>query len=505
MTAAANQPYAELERRFRRLSAVGGALAVLGWDQAAMMPPGGAEARAEQLATLGVIRHEELTDPALADLLASAADDAASLDPWQQANLREMSREWRHATALDVDLVEARSRAASACEMVWRKARAENDFAMLRPTLEELLRLTREIAAAKAAAFGTTPYDALLDEYEPDGSSAAIDTIFAELARFLPSFVERALARQAALPPPLPLGGPFPIEAQRQLGLRLMTTLGFDFDHGRLDVSLHPFTGGVPDDVRITTRYSEANFTGALMGVLHETGHALYERGLPSAWRRQPVGNARGMVLHESQSLLVEMQVCRSGPFLHYAVPLLRQAFGGNGPAWDEGNIARHYQRVARSFIRVDADEVTYPLHVILRYRLERAMLEGRLAIADLPEAWRAGMQDLVGIAPPTDREGCLQDIHWPSGSFGYFPTYTLGALAAAQLFAAARQQDASIVPGIGKGDFGPLLAWLRRNVHEQGSLLSTDELLRQATGAPLGAAAFEAHLTERYLEHVAT
>jgi carboxypeptidase Taq len=500
MTAAKNQPYAELERRFRRLSAVGGALAVLGWDQAAMMPPGGAEARAEQLATLGVIRHEGLIDPELADLLAVAEGDAATLDSWQQANLREMRHEWRHANALAADLVEARSRAASACEMIWRKARAENDFAMLRPSLEELLKLTREIAAAKASAFGCTLYDALLDEYEPEGSSAAIATIFAELAGFLPGFVERALARQQALPPPLPLTGPFPIEAQRQLGLRFMAALGFDFDHGRLDVSLHPFTGGVPDDVRITTRYSETNFAGALMGVLHETGHALYERGLPAAWRQQPVGNARGMVLHESQSLLIEMQVCRSAPFLHYAVPLMREAFGGSGPAWDEDNIACLYRRVARSFIRVDADEVTYPLHVILRYRLERAMLDGKLAVADLPEAWRSGMRELVGVVPPTDREGCLQDIHWPSGSFGYFPTYTLGALAAAQLFAAAKKQDASIVPGIGQGDFAPLLAWLRRNVHGLGSKLGTDQLLRQATGAPLGAAAFEAHLTERYL-----
>ena len=464
------------------------------------MPPGGAEARAEQLAVLGVMRHEGLTEAALVDLLAAAEADGGALDSWQRANLREMRREWRHANALEADLVEARSRAASTCEMIWRKARAEDDFAMLRPSLEELLRLTREVAAAKAEAFGCEVYDALLDEYEPGGSSAAIDAIFAELARFLPSFVEQAIARQAAAPEPQPLPGPFPIEAQRQLGLRFMEALGFDFDHGRLDVSLHPFTGGVPDDVRITTRYSEANFAGALMGVLHETGHALYERGLPAAWRQQPVGNARGMVLHESQSLLVEMQVCRSDAFLQFAAPLMRAAFAGEGPVWSAANMARHYRRVARSLIRVEADEVTYPLHVILRYRLERAMLGGDLAVADLPSAWRDGMRDLVGLAPPNDREGCLQDIHWPSGSFGYFPTYTLGALAAAQLFAAAKRQDAAIVPAIAKGDFAPLLAWLRRNVHGQGSLLTTDELLSQATGAPLGVAAFEAHLSERYL-----
>jgi carboxypeptidase Taq len=206
------------------------------------------------------------------------------------------------------------------------------------------------------------------------------------------------------------------------------------------------------------------------------------------------------MVLHESQSLLIEMQVCRSPAFLRYAAPLMREAFSGVGPAWEAENIGRLYRRVARSLIRVDADEVTYPLHVILRYRLERAMLDGSLKIADLPDAWRTGMRELVGVAPPNDRDGCLQDIHWPSGSFGYFPTYTLGALAAAQLFAAAKRQDAAIMSGIEKGNFLPLLVWLRDKVHGQGSLLTTDELLRRATGAPLGATAFEAHLTERYL-----
>lgn len=490
--------YSDLERRFRRLSALGGALGVLHWDQATMMPAGGADARAEQVAILGVMSHELLTAPELADLLAAAEAGAAGLDPWQAANLREMRRQWRHATALDSALVEARSRASSACEMIWRSARADNDFAALRPSFEEVLKLTREVAAAKAAAFGLDPYDALLDEYEPDGRAAAIDRIFGDLEDFLPGFVDRALA--AGAKPPLPLAGPFPIEAQRKLGLQFMEALGFDFHHGRLDVSLHPFTGGVPDDVRITTRYAEADFTKALMGVLHETGHALYERGLPAEWRQQPVGQARGMALHESQSLLIEMQVCRGPAFMAYAAPLLRRAFGGGGPAWEPDNLGRIYRRVARSLIRVDADEVTYPLHVILRYRLERAMLAGDLRVADLPGAWREGMQGLVGIAPDDDRDGCLQDIHWPSGSIGYFPTYTLGALAAAQLFAAATEQDPSILPGISQGDFKPLLAWLKPNVHGLGARFSTDEVLRRATGKPLGTAAFKRHLTARYL-----
>ena len=252
-----------------------------------------------------------------------------------------------------------------------------------------------------------------------------------------------------------------------------MERLGFDFHHGRLDVSLHPFCGGTPDDVRITTRYDEADFRSALMGVMHETGHALYERGLPAAWRGLPVGDARGMMLHESQSLLIEMQVCRSRAFLAFAAPLLREAFGGDGPAWRADNLYRYYTRVEPGFIRVEADEVTYPAHVILRYDLERAMIAGDLDPADLPGAWNDGMRKLLGITPPNDRLGCLQDIHWYDGAWGYFPTYTLGAMAAAQIFQAAVAAEPAIPDGIARGEFAPLVGWLRANVHGKGSLLS--------------------------------
>jgi carboxypeptidase Taq len=412
-----------------------------------------------------------------------------------------MRRLWRHATAVSEDQVEALSRAVSACEATWRDARADSDFAAVAGKLEAVLALVRETAAAKAEALGLSPYDALLDEYEPDGRAQEIDRVFADLEAFLPDFLAAVLDRQRRLPPPSMPAGPFPIERQRALGVRLMTRLGFDFEHGRLDVSLHPFCGGTPDDVRITTRYDEADFTSALMGVLHETGHALYERGLPERWRRQPAGQARGMSLHESQSLLVEMQVCRSRPFLGFAAPLLREAFEAEGPAWEADNLYRLYTRVEPGFIRVDADEVTYPAHVILRYRLERAMVAGDLAVADLPGAWNEGHGKLLGLVPPDDRRGCLQDIHWYDGAWGYFPTYTLGAMTAAQLFAAALAADPGIEPGIARGDFVALFAWLRRNVHGKGSLLSTPALLEEATGRRLDADVFKAHLRRRYLD----
>jgi carboxypeptidase Taq len=493
--------YRQLEARFRRVTLVEQAISVLHWDAAAIMPTGGAAVRAEQLAALRRIVHEALTTPDLGDLAAAAEAEHNALDRWQAANLREMRRRLAHAAALPGDLVEAASRAASECEAVWRMARPQGDFAAVLPWLEQVLCLKREIAAAKAEQLGVTPYEALLDQYEPGGRVAVIDRLFDEIAGFLPNLVEAVLARQAAAPLPPGAAGPFPIEAQHRAAIRLMEAVGFDFAHGRLDQSAHPFCGGVPDDVRITTRYDERDFTPAMMAVLHETGHALYQRGLPGEWRFQPVGRARGMAAHESQSLLIEMQACRSRAFASFAAPILREAFGGDGPAWEPEALYRRQIRVGRTLIRVDADEVTYPAHVILRYRLERAILAGDFALADLPGAWAEGLRALLGVAPADDRDGCLQDIHWYEGIWGYFPTYTLGALIAAQLFDAVRRAIPDVLAAISVGDFAPLLGWLRKAVHGKGSLLSTAELVATASGEPLGTTSFERHLRRRYLE----
>lgn len=490
--------YAALAARWRRVAALGDAMAMLSWDRQAMMPPGGAAARADTLAELAVLRHEAVTAPEIADLASRAGEEP--LDPWPAANLREIRRLRLHAAAVPPDLVAARSRAASACEMAWREARPADDFAAVAEPFARLLALVREAAAAKADALGKTPYDALLDAYEPGGDSARIDATFARLepalAALLPEILERQARRPADPPPP-----PVPVERQRALGRRVAAALGFDFAHGRLDESAHPFTGGAPDDVRLTTRYDEADWTSALMGTVHETGHALYERGLPPDWRGQPAGGARGMTLHESQSLLVEMQVGRSRPFLEFLAPLLREAFGARGPEWEPEALRRRATRVERGLVRVEADEATYPFHVVMRYRLERALLSGDLAPADLPGAWGEAMEAALGVRPPGDRLGCLQDIHWYDGAFGYFPTYTLGALAAAQLFAAARRAVADMDANIAAGDFAPLLGWLRENVHAWGSFLDTDALLARATGAPLSEAAFLAHIRRRYIE----
>ncbi len=496
MTAA----YTQLEARFKRLALIRDSAGVLEWDMQTLMPSGGATIRGEQIATLSVMAHELLTDKRTGDLLQSAGEPNG-LDAWQQANLRTMMREWRHASSVPADLVEARSKAASECEMRWRTARPANDFKGLLPLMQCVLDLAREVSVIKGEALGLDPYDALLDQYEPGARQAEITPLFDHLAGILPDLIARILGKQASAPAARKPAGPFPAARQMALARRLMQAVGFDFNHGRLDTSAHPFCSGVPDDIRMTTRWNEADFLPGLMGVLHETGHAMYERGLPAAWRMQPVGGALSMGLHESQSLIVEMQASRSREFITWLAPQAAEAFGGSGPEWNAENLIRIYGKVTRSLIRVDADEVTYPCHIILRYRLEQALIGGSLKLADLPGAWADGMKALLDIVPPDDKDGCLQDIHWPGGGWGYFPSYTLGAMNAAQFFDAATRARPEIPGALGRGDIAPLMAWLRENVHSKGCLLSARELLTASTGKPLDPQIFLAHLRRRYLD----
>jgi carboxypeptidase Taq len=493
--------YQQLEQHFARLNDLAHVQAIAGWDEAAMMPSGGGESRGQALATLEVIMHGMVTDPRVGDWIEGASEE--QLDTWQGGNLREIARHYRQATCMPAELVERKKLVTSRSEQAWRRYRAENNWQAMAPLLQDVVTLAREEAAVRADATGLSRYDALLDTYEPGMTCARIDPLFADLKAFLPGLLDEVLTRQASQPLLVPEGS-FSVEEQRQLGLEIMRTLGFDFEHGRLDVSHHPFCGGVPSDVRITTRYRTDDFVAALMGVIHETGHALYEQGLPTQWRQQPVGQALSMAMHESQSLLMEMQACRSREFLHYLTPHLQQAFAAADPAlpaWSEDNLHRLYTRVKRGYIRVDADEVSYPLHVILRYELERDLMEGRMQVTEIPEAWDQLMRQYLGLSTAGNyQDGCLQDVHWPAGLFGYFPTYTLGAMTAAQLFATARRDNPELLQQIAKGNFCSLLGWLRSKVHNQGKLLDYDALMTQATGSPLQAQYFRDHLQQRYL-----
>lgn len=495
--------YGSLFSHFRSLGHLQEVAAIVEWDQAVNMPDGAASCRAEAMATLAAECHRRLTAPELDEWLTRAAEED-DLGAWERANVSEMQRVVTRARALPTELVEAATRTEKRSEQAWRRYRHENDFANYATYLEEVVSLKRQAAQALAEKLGCSPYDALLDQYEPGITTALIDGVFTELRTFLPAFTDAVIERQRAAPLIEPVG-PFQVNAQRNLGLELMVRAGFDATAGRLDTSHHPFCGGVPRDVRITTRYDEDDFVSALMGVLHETGHAKYEQGLPTVWQYQPVGLARGMVAHESQSLLLEMQVCRGRDFLEFATPMIAAAFpdsvARSAAAFTVDNLSRLYTRVRRSFIRVDADEVTYPSHVLMRYELERALIDGSLKVSDLPAAWDEQMQRLLGLRTlGNDRDGCLQDVHWPAGLFGYFPMYTLGAVVAAQLFAAAERRHPTLSQSIRTGDFTVLDGWLREAIWARASSCSLQQMLVDATGERLSARHFQEHLTQRYL-----
>ena len=369
----------------------------------------------------------------------------------------------------------------------------------MRQAFAPLLGLVREKAAALGEALGCAPYDGLVDSYEPGLRCAVIDPLFDDLAGFLPEFLGQVREAQAGADAPPPVSGT--VDAQQALARRLMTALGFDFDHGRLDVSLHPFCGGSAGDIRITTRYDEADVLSGLMGVLHETGHALYEAGLPKAWRYQPVGQAGGMALHESQSLLIEMQACRSRPFMRFLAPLLAEHLDGSAASPDAEALYRQAIRVEPGYIRVDADEVTYLAHIMLRYRLERALIADELAVDEIPGAWADNHQALLGIRPQNDAEGCLQDIHWSVGELGYFPSYTIGALMAAQFFdAAARGEPEAVGSHRARRFLAPVRVAPGQCSRPRLPLRGPGAARTRHRRAQLGTAVFKAHLQRRYL-----
>lgn len=494
--------YQTLENRFRDYGTLGDISAMMYWDRATMMPDGAAPGRNDQAALITRLRRQILLSSETADLLDQAETETDGLTAFQLANLRQMRREYLNESILPDELVEKSERDASVSELAWRDNRASNDFAAQQPHLETVLDNVRQVASIRAEAFGTSPYDALIDLYEPSLTQAEIDPVFDRLAGELPDLASRIIDAQAMAGHPDDIPGPFSVKAQKRIGEEFMSALGFSFDRGRLDESVHPFTGGIPDDVRLTTRYTDGRFDEAMMGILHETGHALYEQNLPAEWRGQPVGQSGGMALHESQSLLVEMQLCRGRAFVEWSGPKLQAALGGDvgDPLWSVDAQHRRLLKVSRGLIRVDADEVTYPLHVILRYRLEKALVSGDLAVGELPGAWNDGMAELVGVRPESDADGCLQDIHWMAGAIGYFPTYSLGALAAAQFYQAALSQLPGLDDQVREGEFQPLQTWLAENIHSRGRSESTQQILARVTGATLGADAFMAHLKQRYL-----
>ncbi len=492
-------PYQQLEQEWRRLHAFRGAISLLRWDAAVMMPRGSADVRGEQLAALETECHALLTAPKITRLIERAQANSQVLEDWQQANLREMRRQRDQAMATPVLLVSRLARAAARTESFWAEARRENKFELFAPHLQEVLELVREKAGRLGQALNLPPYDALVDEFSPGVGTADIDVIFKALSRRLPTMIREAMEIQSR-ETVLPIAGKFSTGKQRQLIVEIMKAIGFPFDRGRLDEAEHPFTEGVTGDIRVTTRYEPTDPFNGLLGALHETGHAMYDLGTPAAWRDQPVGRDRGMTLEESQSLLMEMIVGRSRPFVQYLQPLLLRHFAVTGPEWEPDNVYRRLNRVHRGLIRVDADEMSYPLHILHRYELEKQLLAGELAVRDLPAAWNAGMQQRFGAEPQGYVDGCLQDVHWALGSFGYFPSYALGIVIAAQVWESLRAQLPEVELQISRGEFTGLFDWLRENVHGMGAKVPIKELVKQATDQPMGANALLRYLSGKYL-----
>ena len=494
-------PYAELCARLGEIGTLGSVAALLTWDQETGMPPKAAEFRADELALLARLIHERRTAPRLRELLeASEQDPAVAGDPLAAADVREIRRDVDRAVRLPVELVEDSAASAARAVEVWRSARARSDFEAFRPALEQLLELARRRAACLVEPRHGEPYDALLDVYEPEVGAADLDRMFAPLREGLPELIAQ-IRESGATVDDARFRAEVPVDRQLAFHRRVAAAVGYDFDAGRLDLSTHPFSEGVgPGDTRITTRFGAGGFLDALGSTLHETGHALYEQGLPKDRAHgRPIAEAAGLGVHESQSRLWENQVGRSREFWRWAAPVAHELLGAAVEPLDAEALYRGANVVRPGPIRVESDEATYNLHVLLRFDLERAMVRGDLAVRDLPAAWNERLARDLGVEVPDDRRGCLQDIHWASGAFGYFPTYTLGNVYAAQLWEAIRRDLPEVGDDIAAGRFAPLLAWLRASIHEHGRRYVGAELIRRATGASADARALLAYLRGKF------
>src|SRR4051812_30590743 len=491
--------YAELIRRTKEAAVLSSCGAVLGWDERTYMPHHGSAFRGDQMALVARLTHEMTTDPKVDEYLAAVEGSALVKDRESSAaiNVREIRRTYDRAVKLPKELVEELARVTTRAQQVWQEARGRDDFPAFRPWLETIVALKRR--EADAGGYKEHPYDALLDEYEPGATAKQVREGFSALSAELVPLIA-AIAQSKRSPRRDILEGDYPVDAQQAFAREAATAIGFDFEAGRLDVTTHPFCSGIgPGDCRITTRYNPRFFNEAFFGVLHEAGHGIYEQGLPGGHFGTPLGSFCSLGIHESQSRLWENQVGRGRPFWEHFFPKARQTFPAALGDVGAEQFLFAVNDVRPSYIRVEADEATYNMHIILRFELEQVLISGDLQAADVPQAWGEKFQQSFGLTPPTDALGCLQDIHWSMGGLGYFPTYTLGNLFAAQFMEQARQDLGDLDADFRRGEFSRLKGWLNEKVHRPGQRYRAVDLCRRVTGKPLSHKPFLSYLKKKY------
>jgi carboxypeptidase Taq len=486
--------YEQLLEHYGRVANLEAASGLLSWDQQVMMPEGGAPARSQQLSTLSGLQHELLTDDEVGDLLDEL--EAADLSEEEAAAVREIRRDYERADAVPQELVEEISAKSSEALELWEEAKAEDDFDTFAPILEELIELQKEYA--EHIDPDRDPYAVLFEEYEPYLDLETAERVLTRLREELVPLIEDIADSDVEQPDPF-AEGTFPEDDQEALSRDILDRIGYDWDHGRLDTSSHPFTSGTQFDSRITTRFDEEDPLGAIMSTIHEFGHAYYSLGLPRDAYGTPHGESRDLTVHESQSRLWENHVGRSTPFWDLVADDVNEHFDDLDDVGPETFYRAANRVYDDNLIRVEADELTYHMHIVVRFEIEKELISGDLDVEDVPEVWNDKYEEYLGIRPDTDAEGCLQDIHWSHGMFGYFPTYSLGSVLAAQLFAAAEDDLGDLEEEIREGEFDRLGEWLRENVHSHGARYTTDELVQEATGESYTADYFLEYVSEKY------
>ncbi|CAP18203.1 Zn-dependent carboxypeptidase [Candidatus Phytoplasma mali] len=492
--------YHKLEQRFEEIGHLGNILNLLSWDIACNMKNGSENSRTKEIITLNNIIRKLLISKENKNWLLEAQKEIKDLDQWQQVNLKEIALTIKNKEIISEELQNKLILATNQADLIWRKAKVNNDYELFKPYLSEVIKYTKEIAQVRAKALGLSLYDALIDLYDTGTTVQSIKKTFAVLKEKLPPLIKEILKKQQ-LKKHLYQQISLPIKQQKKINYQIMQTLGFDTNKGRLDESAHPFCGGTPHDVRLTTHYSADNFLNSFYATVHETGHALYEQNLPEKYKNQPVGNARGFQFHESQSLLMEKQVGKSKEFLNYLTNLLSQKFNLNDDLFKTENLYLAANQVKPDFIRIYSDEVTYCLHIILRFEIEELLINDRLSLDELPTVWNQKMQDYLGISPKNFTEGCLQDVHWSAGCFGYFPSYANGMIIAAMVMEKIKTIYPNIKNDFIQGEFSNLNQYLNQNFRNFGSLYSSEEMLFQLTGEKeVNPYTFLKYLEDKYL-----